>query len=444
MKSFIKSLYLTRRFFVLVFSLAILFVISYFFEGLFQPTKFVFYLLLGILLIDILLLYRNKIGVQAERHLPEKLSNGDDNEIGIRIVNRFQFQVSVKIIDELPVQWQVRDFKIESILNSGEEKKFTYQVRPTERGEYYFGNLNVFSSSILGLISRKQQFSAAAMAPNYPSFLQLKKYDFLAFTNRLKLFGLKKIRRIGHTMEFEQIKDYTPGDDVRNINWKATAKRNNLMVNQFQDEKSQPVYSIIDKGRVMKMPFEGLSLLDYAINATLVISNIVLKKHDKAGMFTFSRKVEDRVIAQRRSAQMNQILESLYNIETDFSESDFSRLYVDLKRNIKQRSLLLLFTNFETMDALHRQLAYLQAINRSHLLVVIFFENTELKSFLNQKASTTHQVFEKTIAEKFIYEKKLIVNELHKYGIHCILTPPENLTVNTVNKYLEIKARGLL
>lgn len=444
MKSFIKSLYLTRRFFVFVFSLAIIFVISYFFEGLFQPTKFVFYLLLGILLIDILLLYRNKIGVQAERHLPEKLSNGDDNEIGIRIVNRFHFQVSVKIIDELPVQWQVRDFKIESILNSGEEKKFTYQVRPTERGEYYFGNLNVFSSSILGLISRKQQFSAAAMVRNYPSFLQLKKYDFLAFTNRLKLFGLKKIRRIGHTMEFEQIKDYTPGDDVRNINWKATAKRNNLMVNQFQDEKSQPVYSIIDKGRVMKMPFEGLSLLDYAINATLVISNIVLKKHDKAGMFTFSRKVEDRVIAQRRSAQMHQILESLYNIETDFSESDFSRLYVDLKRNIKQRSLLLLFTNFETMDALHRQLAYLQAINRSHLLVVIFFENTELKSFLNQKASTTHQVFEKTIAEKFIYEKKLIVNELHKYGIHCILTPPENLTVNTVNKYLEIKARGLL
>ena len=444
MKSFIKSLYLTRRFFVLVFSLAILFVISYFFEGLFQPTKFVFYLLLGILLIDILLLYRNITGVQAERYLPEKLSNGDDNEIEIRIVNRFQFQVSVKIIDELPVQWQVRDFKIESVLNSGEEKKFTYQVRPTERGEYYFGNLNVFSSSILRLISRKQQFSAAAMVPNYPSFLQLKKYDFLAFTNRLKLFGLKKIRRIGHTMEFEQIKDYTPGDDVRNINWKATAKRNNLMVNQFQDEKSQPVYSIIDKGRVMKMPFEGLSLLDYAINATLVISNIVLKKHDKAGMFTFSRKVEDRVIAQRRSAQMHQILESLYNIETDFSESDFSRLYVDLKRNIKQRSLLLLFTNFETMDALHRQLAYLQAINRSHLLVVIFFENTELKSFLNQKASTTHQVFEKTIAEKFIYEKKLIVNELHKYGIHCILTAPENLTVNTVNKYLEIKARGLL
>jgi len=419
-------------------------VFSYFYETLYAIAKWLFYGLLVILVFDIFLLYLNKTGVQAARLLPEKLSNGDDNPIEIKITNRFTFKTSVKIIDELPVQWQQRDFKIESTLNPSEEKKFTYNVRPTERGEYHFGNLNVFSATILGLAYRKQQFSAEAMVPNYPSFLQLKKYDFIAFTNKLRLFGLKKIRRIGHTMEFEQIKEYVSGDDVRNINWKATAKRGDLMVNQFQDEKSQPVYSVIDKGRVMKMPFKELSLLDYAINATLVISNIALKKHDKAGMFTFSRKVEDRVVAQRRSAQMNLLLETLYNVNTDFSESDFSRLYVDVKRHIKQRSLLLLYTNFETLDALHRQLPYLQAISKTHLLVVIFFENTELKAFLDKKANTTHQIFEKTIAEKFIYEKKLIVNELHKYGIQTILTAPENLTVNTINKYLEIKARGLL
>jgi uncharacterized protein (DUF58 family) len=216
------------------------------------------------------------------------------------------------------------------------------------------------------------------MVPNYPSFLQLRKYMLMAFSNKLLEYGLKKIRRIGHTMEFEQIKDYVPGDDIRNINWKATAKRNQLMVNQYQDERSQPIYSVIDKGRAMKMPFEGLSLLDYAINATLVISNVALKKQDKAGMFTFSRKVENKVIAERRPSQMNTILETLYNIRTNFAESDFSRLYTDIKRSITQRSLLLLYTNFETLDALHRQLPYLQAIAKNHLLVVIFFENTEL------------------------------------------------------------------
>ena len=444
MKKLFKNIYLTKRFFLLLFSITSLFVLAYFYSTLYDMVRLLFFVLLGLLSIDLFILFRSKLGIQAQRQLPEKLSNGDDNPIEIELGSGYGFKISVKIIDELPVQWQLRDFKIEAILKSREVKKFTYQVRPTKRGVYQFGNLNIFSSSSLGLVARKQQYDAEAEVPNYPSFLQLKKYDFIAFTNKLRLFGLKKIRRIGHTMEFEQIKEYVSGDDVRNINWKATAKRNSLMVNQFQDEKSQPVYSVIDKGRVMQMPFNELSLLDYAINATLVISNIALKKHDKAGMFSFSRKVEDRVVAKRRSAQMNLLLETLYNVQTDFAESDFSRLYVDVKRHIKQRSLLLLYTNFETLDALHRQLPYLQAIAKTHLLVVIFFENTELKAFLETKATTTHQIFEKTIAEKFIYEKKMIVNELHKYGIQTILTAPENLTVNTINKYLEIKARGLL
>ena len=192
------------------------------------------------------------------------------------------------------------------------------------------------------------------------------------------------------------------------------------------------------------MPFEGMSLLDYAINATLVISNIAIKKQDKAGMFTFSNKIENRVVAERRSSQMSLILETLYNIRTNFVESDFSRLYIDIKRNINHRSLLLLYTNFETLDALHRQLPYLQAISKQHLLVVIFFENTELIQFAEKRAGNVHQIFQQTIAEKFVYEKKLIVNELRKYGIQTILSRPRDLTVNTINKYLEIKARGLI
>ncbi len=444
MKAFVKSLYLKPLFFTAFFSIAVLFIASYFFENVFGVAKLLLAILLGLLVFDILLLYRNKIGTQAHRSLPEKLSNGDQNTIEITVVNRYQFTSTIKIIDELPVQFQHRNFAITSKLKPSDEKKFTYNLRPTQRGEYHFGNLNIFTSSPLGLVAKRRQFSNKAMVPSYPSFLQLKKYDFIAFTNKLKQYGLKKIRRIGHTLEFEQIKEYVSGDDIRDINWKATAKKNQLMVNQYQDEKSQPIYSVIDTGRVMKMPFNELSLLDYAINSTLVMSNIAIKKQDKAGMFTFSRKVENTIVAQRRKSQMNLILETLYNINTDFVESDFARLYVDIKRSITHRSLLLLYTNFETLDGLHRQLPYLQAIAKTHLLVVIFFENTELKSVLDQSAHSTKQIFEKTIAEKFVYEKKMIVNELSKHGIHSILTAPEDLTVNTINKYLEIKARGLL
>lgn len=245
-------------------------------------------------------------------------------------------------------------------------------------------------------------------------------------------------------MEFEQIKEYVQGDDMRTINWKATAKKNSLMINQFQDEKSQNVYMVIDKGRVMKMPFNGLSLLDYAINATLVLSNVILKKNDKAGMFAFSKKVENRVVAERRSSQMNLIMENLYNIKTNFFESDFSRLYVDVKKHINQRSLIVLYTNFETLDGLNRQLPYLKGIAKNHLLMVVFFKNTELDDLIHKKAENIQEVYDKVIAEKFDFEKRLIVNELRKYGIYALLTQPESLTIDTINQYLEIKARGIL
>ena len=395
-------------------------------------------------ILDTIILFAAKNGVKGKRVLPEKFSNGDENPVNLVISNYYTFNVNVTIIDEVPVQFQVRDFSIERKLEASSSSEIEYKLRPVERGEYHFGKLNIYVTSVFGLISRRFISEDNAMVPTYPSFMQLRKYDLIAISNNLHQYGIKKIRKIGHTMEFEQIKDYVLGDDLRTINWKATAKRNQLMVNQFQDEKSQPVYSIIDKGRVMKMPFDGLTLLDYAINASLVISNVALKKQDKAGILAFSKKVENIVVAERRTSQMNLILETLYNVSTDFYESDYSRLYADVKRNITQRSLMLLYTNFETLDSLHRQLPYLKGIAKSHLLVVIFFKNTELNTLITKKSETVQQAYDKVIAEKFAFEKRLIVNELQKYGIQSILTSPQDLTIDTINKYLEIKARGLL
>jgi hypothetical protein len=410
----------------------------------YNAAWYVLYILLAFLIIDTLLLFASGKKIIGNRIMSEKLSNGDENEINIAINNQYSFPIYSKIIDEIPFQFQQRNFEVKRKIKALGKDNYTYLLRPTERGEYSFGNLNIYAASPLRLVSRRFTYNKNQMVPTYPSYMQLRKYDLMAFSNNLFQYGLKKIRRIGHTMEFEQIKDYVQGDDLRTINWKATAKKSQLMVNQFQDEKSQNVYMIIDKGRVMKMPFNGLSLLDYAINATLVLSNVILKKQDKAGMFTFSKKVENRVVAEKRQSQMQQIMESLYNIKTDFFESDFSRLYIDVKKHINQRSLIMLYTNFETLDGLYRQLPYLKGIAKNHLLVVVFFNNTELDELIQQKANTVQEIYDKVIAEKFAFEKRLIVNELRKYGIYSVLTKPENLTLDTINKYLEIKARGIL
>lgn len=441
---FIKSLYLNNFFFYVLIGIIGLFICAFIFPNMYNAVWLLVLGLVTFLGLDILLLYLSRIGLEAERITPEKLSNGDLNPITINLKNHYTFPISVKIIDEIPFQFQIRDFKIKKTIKAATQKEVGYDLRPTERGEYHFGSLNIYVSSPLRLISRRFSFDNNQMVPTYPSYIQLRKYDLIAFSNNLFQYGIKKIRRIGHTMEFEQIKEYVQGDDLRTLNWKATAKRNSLMVNQYQDEKSQSVYMAIDKGRVMQMPFDGLSLLDYAINSSLVLSNVILKKQDKAGLFSFSKKVENRVFAERRGSQMQKILETLYNVKTDFFESDYSRLYVDIKKNINQRSLIILYTNFETMDGLNRQLPYLKGIAKSHLLVVVFFSNTELNSIINKKTTTIQEVYDKVIAEKFMFEKRLIVNELKKYGIHSVLTQPENLTLDAINKYLEIKSRGIL
>lgn len=441
---FFKPFYIQPRFFYTGIAIVLLFGLSYFIPILFNIAQLLILALTLLLFLDFLIIFIGKNKIEATRILPDKFSNGDNNTIGLNIHNNYPILISLEIIDEIPEQFQVRDFKIKEHIKARKTKSITYHLRPTARGEYHFGHLNIYASSAINLVAKRFTFNHGAMVPTYPSFKQLKKFELLNINKNASEYGLKKVRRLGHTMEFEQIKDYVLGDDLRTINWKATAKKNQLMVNQFQDEKSQPVYSIIDKGRIMKMPFNGLSLLDYAINASLVISNIVLKKHDKAGMLSFSKKIENIVVAERRSSQMQLILESLYNVKTDYFESDFSRLYGNIKRHITHRSLILMYTNFETLDSLNRQLPYLKSIAKSHLLVVIFFKNTELNNLISEKAETVQQVYDKVIAEKFAFEKRLIVNELKKYGIYSILTTPENLTIDTINKYLEIKSRGLL
>jgi len=397
-----------------------------------------------LVVLDLVLLFGSNNPIQIERIVPKRLSNGDDNKIWIKIRNEFRFTTHLRIIDEIPHQFQIRDFQISFQLPSSESKSISYDLRPTERGEFDFGSINVFAKTRIGLIERKLSFIEHVTVPVYPSFVQMKKFEMYAISNRLTDIGIKKIRRIGHTMEFDRIKEYVRGDDVRSINWKATARSGDLMVNQYQDERSQQVVNVIDMGRVMKMPFDGLHLLDYAINTSLVISNIALLKEDKAGLLTFTNKETTVVKPEKRRVHIQRIQEALYNLDTNFMESNFQRMLVGLKTHLNQRSLILLYTNFETYSAMERQLPYLQRLAKDHLLVTIFFENTEMTSLLEKESESVSDIYTKTIAEKFSYEKRRIVKALNQRGIHTILTPPKELSVNAINKYLELKARGLI
>lgn len=439
-----KNIYLNNRFFYALIFVGVCYVFAFFFPVMMWVATVLLIAIILAFIVDTLFIFNAKDGIVAQRILPEKLSNGDENPVKIDVKNNYNFKVYARIIDEIPFQFQKRHFNIDREIAAGKNSFFQYILEPKERGEYSFGALNVYASSVLGFVSRRYRFQKDAMLASYPSFIHLRKYELMALQNEFLLGGFKKIRKLGHTMEFEQIKEYVQGDDIRTINWKATSKHNKLMVNQYQDEKSQRIFMLIDKGRTMKMPFNGLSLLDYSINATMALSHIILKKGDRAGMMTFAKKTENKVAVDNKSGQLKKISEALYNVQTNFYESDYSRLYQDIKFSINQRSLILLFTNFETLDAVNRQMKYLRGIAKNHLLVVIFFKNAELQNLIHKNPENMQEIYDEIIAEKFEFEKKLIIQELRKYGIYTLYTLPENLSIEAINKYLEIKARGIL
>ncbi len=398
--------------------------------------------LFGLTIIDTFLVFSNKEPLEVSRKVNNRLNLGDDNPIRLTIKNKGNQPINFSMIEGYPVEMQDRSTVYSGVLSVDASREFSYNFTPKRRGKYEFGDVFIIIRSMFFLASRRIDLKLNETVHVYPSVLQMKKYELLVFQQQKTSSGIKKIRRLGNNSEFEQIKNYVQGDEIKSINWKATSRRNELMVNQYQEEKSQSVYCIIDKSRNMQMDFDGLSMLDYSINSTLVFSNIALKKGDKAGLITYSDKMGTLLPAERSGSQMRRIQEALYNQRTQYKESSYDLLYQSVRRTVKSRSLLILFTNFETEFSMRRAIPILRKLNQKHVLVVVFFQNGELQELAYTPAKTIQEVYESSVAERMISVKSRIAQELNKNGIQTVLTLPEELSVNAINKYLELKAKG--
>jgi uncharacterized protein (DUF58 family) len=437
-------MYLTNRFFYIFGALTMLFALSYAIEPLFFVAQALFYGSIAVVLSDFFVLFYRRPNVSCTRSFNPVFSLSDPNPVQIQVENKTAIDLWATIQDEVPEQLQWRDFGLQQKLPSDVPQAIEYKIVPMSRGAYQFGNVQVFVRTWLGLVERRLIFKQPATAAVYPSIIQMKQYELRAMRNISQEIGIKKMRRIGHSYEFEQIKPYVQGDDYRSINWKASGRHAALMVNQYEEERSQQVYCLIDKSRVMRMPFDGLSLMDYAINSTLAISNIILKKQDKAGLISFSDVLGGTLKAERDTGQLHRIIESLYREKERQGEANYDLLYEAVRRLIGSRSLLLLFTNFESSYALERALPTLRRLNNNHLLVVVFFENTEIRKLAQEPVDRSLDIYKQTTARRFLQEKKDMVTKLRSFGIQAVLTRPQDLTLNTINKYLELKSRGLI
>lgn len=438
------DLFITNRFYLLVTLFILLFVAAYLIPALYTPVVYLGAATLMFFVVELVLLFIPSNPLTAKRSMAEKWSLGDENPVEVTLKNNSPLPWKIMFIDELPVQLQERKFKMHKRLKPYKYSIFKYHVIPKNRGSYEYGAMRFFLISISGVFMRRYTVEEKKSVAVYPSIIQMKKYSLLTINKLARFYGVKKLRRIGQSYEFEQIMEYVPGDDTRHINWKATGKTGTLKTNHYIEEKSQPVYCIIDKSRLMNFAFNEMVLLDYAINASLVISNTALQKGDKTGLVTFSDRIGSAIRADNNPGQLNRILESLYAQKYRTCDADFEFLFNALQRVTAGRSLLILFTNFESMNGLQRVLPILQKINNRHLLVTVIFNNKEIEDFAYSQSADLREAYDRNIARNYIMEKKRMVAELNNRGIQTILTRPEDLTINTLNKYLELKAKGLI
>jgi len=439
-----KNIFLRARWFYGIGLCIFLLFLSYGFPNLFFWAKLALGLYLGLSIADYLFLAFTNKNLEVNRKVYETLSLGDEQKVNYEIINKVAWPCRIEIYDEFPFQLQERNFKKKLLLKAQSNTNYSYHLRPLRRGIYAFGNIHLYRSNIFpGLVEKRKLIECPEEVAVVPSVIQMKKFQLQVFAKTATMTGIRKIRKVGENDEFEHIQAYYQGDPIRSINWKATSRKNQLMVNKYQNSRSQMVYSIIDKGRVMKMPFDGLTLLDHSINSALVISNIVLRKFDKAGLITFGNKIGAVVKAEASQRQLEKINKSLYAQKTDFLESNYELLFYQMRALLRRRSILFFYTNFEHMVDLERSLNYLKSLNNKHLLVVITFINTELSDSAEAQSLTKEDIYKKTTAQKILVDKEKIVDALRANNIQTIHTRPQDLNINVINKYLEIKAKRL-
>lgn len=440
----LAPIFLTNRVFYALGFVVLLFALGFGWPYMVYFAFFVLLILVIAILYDLRMSLQLTENVNATRSVSNYFSLSDENEVLLKLTNESQTPVRFKIIDEIPIQFQVRNFLLIETLEPESEKEIHYPLTPLKRGEFVFNSVNLLFKGPLKLVELKKSIEQQQSVKVYPSFLQMQKFEMMAFNAVRQDEGIRRLRKLGHGYEFSDIRQYVIGDDPRSVNWRASSRTGTLMVNNYEDERSQKIYAIIDQGRTMRMPFKGMSLLDYSINATLSILNIALKNHDNAGLMMFSKTADTFVPASRKSNQLTRIMDSLYKEESTVNEASYANLFTSVRHRIRNRSLLFLFTNFQSLSSMKRVLPQLKRLNKDHLLVVTFFENTELEAFRKEDIKTTLDMASKVMADKLSEELTQIVYELRIAGIQAIKTRPEDLTTNTVSKYLELKSRGLI
>ncbi|MCL2203340.1 MAG: DUF58 domain-containing protein [Defluviitaleaceae bacterium] len=323
-------------------------------------------------------------------------------------------------------------------LEAGEEGTFSYEVVPAKRGSFAFEQIFLRYRGVLGFCVKHISLPCPVDLKVYPNVRDLSKFRLMMQKSRLLPQGDKVLRQFGNGSEFESLRAYVEGDDYRKINWPATAREGKFIVNQYQIERNQPVYILLDTARPMSYSVGGYKKLDYAINAALILSDIVNQQNDQAGLMAFDARVTANIKPGKGAGHRNALMETLYHIEGNRLTADYEGAFRALCEGQKRRSLVFIFTDFEILEEAEELIAHIAILKKRHMPIVVFMENEKLNKMAEAKAKGRKEKILRDTALEFQAERKKIFRQLNAMRIPNVESPAEHFAVSAVNRYLQI------
>ncbi|MDR2649569.1 MAG: DUF58 domain-containing protein [Clostridiales bacterium] len=371
----------------------------------------------------------------------DKLYFGSDNDIIFYVKNNYAKSLKLCLKDSLPDRhFTVTDASgMERIIEPGANAVLRYTVRPSKRGAFMFPKIYGYVYSKMGFCRLYFERDLPREYKVYPDLRDLGRYRLITQNKRLLPNGERIVRLRGPGTEFESLREYVEGDDFRKINWMATARENKIVVNQYRIEKSQPVFTLIDAGRPMSYSMRGYKKLDYAINAALILSDIVNRQGDNSGLMVFDAGVRTCVLPGKGCVHRNRLMEALYHIEDTKSTSDYEGAFMELINRQKRQGLVFLFTDFESPEQAGELAACVQIIKKRHTPLIILMENDSLKRMAESSDQSERAVYERAGAIKFLEKRKAAIRTINAQGIACLESPAEGFALMAVNSYLRAR-----
>lgn len=373
-----------------------------------------------------------------------RLSLGADNLVTLAIRNRQNRPVTFQIRDEPPDRFRISTRILSGTLKRRGSWDGTYTVHPLRRGDYEFGDLNLRWIGPLNLVMRQGVVPATGTVKVFPNLLDVRRYDLLLRKNRLQELGLRHARLLGQGTEFERLREYTPDDEYRHINWKATARRLRPITTEYQTERSQNIMAVLDTGRMMQSPVAEMAKLDYAINAVLLLGYVAGGMGDKVGLMTFADDVQTYLTPRQGRGQFYQMLERLYAVEAQPVEPDYRTAlsYLGLKQ--RKRALVVLFTDLAggaSMDALVSNITFLA---RRSLPLVVTISDPDIHTVAAARPEDSLDVYRQVAANRLLDDRRVTLDYLERQGVLTLDVPANSLSLAVIQRYLELKGQHRL